>query len=70
MTSTDVNYYRKRADQERAAARDASKQFVAEIHLELVRAYEDLLQHPELRLVGSETTVNIRSPRPHALTLD
>lgn len=52
MTSKDVDYYRKRAEQERAAARDASKQYIAEIHLELARAYEALLEHPELRLVG------------------
>ena len=49
MTSTDIGYFRARAEQEREAARQATQPYIAEIHLELARAYEALAEHPELR---------------------
>ena len=49
MSSHDIEYYRARAAQEREAADQSDKQFIAEIHLELARAYEALTEHPELR---------------------
>lgn len=49
MTPEDTNYYRARAEQEREAASDADKQYIAEIHLELARQYEALAEVPELR---------------------
>ena len=52
MTSRDEDYYRARAEEEREAASHARNAHVAEIHRELARAYEGLLDHPELRLVG------------------
>ena len=45
----DFEYFRARAEQEREAAQDASKQHVAEIHLELANAYEALMEHPMIR---------------------
>jgi len=48
MTSTDVDYYRKRAAQEREAALDPCEH-IAEIHLELARAYEALVEQGDLR---------------------
>ena len=56
MTPEDTNYYRARAEQEREAARNADKQYVAEIHLELARQYEALAEvrelRPKLRMFG------------------
>ena len=56
MAPTDIDYYRRRAAQEREASGLASKQNVTEVHLELARAYEALLENaemrPALRLVG------------------
>lgn len=49
MISEDTHYYRARAEQEREAAKDADKQYIAEIHLELARQYEALAKVPELR---------------------
>lgn len=51
MSSQDIHYFRARAVQEREAANQSDKQFIAEIHLELARAYEALAEHPELRTV-------------------
>jgi len=47
MTSTDTEYFRARAEQEREAARHATQPFIANIHLELAKAYEALAKHPE-----------------------
>ena len=49
MSSHDIHYYCGRAAQEREAANQSDKQFLAEIHLELARAYEALAENPELR---------------------
>ena len=50
MSSHDeFEYYRARAEQEHEAAQDAGKQHVAEIHLELAKAYEALMEHPMIR---------------------
>lgn len=50
MSSDDIEYYRARAAQERAAAADATQLEVAAIHLELAKLYEALSRQPELRL--------------------
>ena len=50
MSSDDIEYYRTRATEERAAAADSTQSEVAAIHLELARLYEALAQQPELRL--------------------
>jgi hypothetical protein len=49
MSPTDVAYYRRRADDERKRAREASRAHVAAIHEELARQYEALIEHIELR---------------------
>ena len=49
MSSHDIDYFRSRAEQEREAASRSDKLYIAEIHLELARAYEALAEHPELR---------------------
>ena len=49
MSSHDIRYYCARAAQEREIASRSDKQFIAEIHLELARAYEALAENPELR---------------------
>lgn len=59
MSSHDSDYYRARAEQEREAARDASKRYIAAIHLELARSYEALVDHPELR-----TGLRLATPQP------
>lgn len=51
MSADDTDYYRKRAEQERAAAAEAWRAEVAAIHLELAALYEALTEQPELRPV-------------------
>lgn len=49
MSRDDSQYYRERADSERALALTAAAENVAEIHEELARLYEALATQPELR---------------------
>ena len=49
MTSNDASYYRQRAVTERAMALASDRQNVREIHEELARQYEALVDHAELR---------------------
>ena len=49
MYSNDLEYYRQRAIRERALAKEAERQDVAEIHEELARQYEALVEQDELR---------------------
>ena len=49
MPSSDVEYYRHRASEERELARDARRADVAAIHEELARQYEALVNRAELR---------------------
>lgn len=48
MSPHDIEYYRERALTERALAKAAERQNVAEIHEELAKQYEALAEHPEL----------------------
>ena len=47
--SEDVTYYRERANAERALALSSERQDVAEIHAELARLYQALVDQEELR---------------------
>ena len=49
MSSNDVDYYRKRANDERRLALAASQQNVAAIHEELAKQYQALVDQAELR---------------------
>lgn len=49
MSPTDVDYYRARAIEEREHALAADHKNVAEIHLELARLYDALVNEPSLR---------------------
>ena len=49
MLPTDVEYYRARAIEEREQALAADRQDVAEIHLELARLYNALVNEPAIR---------------------
>ena len=49
MSSDDLSYYRQRAAAERAAARASSNADIAEIHEELARLYDALVEHEQLR---------------------
>lgn len=49
MPSNDTDYYRQRAATERAMAQAAGQRNVAEIHEELARQYEALVDQVELR---------------------
>ena len=53
MSSDDLNYYRRRAITERVNAKLASRADVAEIHEELARLYDALIEHETLRPVLS-----------------
>ena len=53
MLSKDVEYYRQRASAERRLALASSQQNVAEIHEELARQYQGLIDHVELRPTGT-----------------
>ena len=49
MSSDDINYYRERARVERERASESSSEDIAEIHEELARLYEALVEHESLR---------------------
>lgn len=49
MSSEDINYYRERAQVERQRARESSNADIAEIHEELARLYDALVEHESLR---------------------
>lgn len=49
MSSNDVSYYRLRAQVERERAESCVNANVAEIHAELARLYEALVEHESLR---------------------
>lgn len=49
MAHSDVEYYRARAIEEREQARVTHRQYVAEIHRELARLYEALVDEPAIR---------------------
>lgn len=57
LMSDDSSYYRQRAVTERAMALASERQDVREIHEELARQYEALVDHSELR-----TTLRIPVP--------
>ena len=61
MSSDDVHYYRQRAQTERERAKLSSRQEIAEIHEELARLYEALIEHDSLR-----PRLSIVTPRPEA----
>jgi len=51
VAETDIEYYRRRAIQEREYALAADRQDVAAIHLELARLYDALVNEPGIRPV-------------------
>lgn len=63
MSSSDLEYYRKRAIAERALAKTASHSEVAAIHEELARQYEALVEQAELRPT-LRIAISTRIPTP------
>ena len=51
MSQDEVAYFRSRAAAEREAAKDASRAEIAEIHQELARLYDALIENEHLRPV-------------------
>ena len=49
MSPTDVEYYRARAVEEREQALAAHRENVSEIHFELARLYDALVNEPAIR---------------------
>lgn len=49
MARNDIDYYRARAIEEREQALASDRQNVAEIHLELARLYDALVNEPAIR---------------------
>jgi len=49
VSHDDVEYYRQRALSERTLAESADRRIVAEIHTELARQYEALIEQADLR---------------------
>lgn len=49
MSSDDIGYYRQRAITERVNAKRAERAEIAEIHEELARLYDALVEHEVLR---------------------
>ena len=56
MAQNDVDYYRARAIEERALARSSDRTNVREIHEELARQYEALVEQAPLRPILSIKT--------------
>ena len=52
MTASDTNYYRQRAATERELAAASERQNVREIHEELARQYDALVEQESLRPGG------------------
>ena len=48
MSLEDVDYYRRRAREERAIAEAAANPEIAKVHLDLAKGYEALVEHAEL----------------------
>ena len=57
MPAQDTRYYRERAAKERALALASERQQVREIHEDLARQYEALVEQTELR-----STLRIQAP--------
>lgn len=66
MTADDTSYYRRRAVEERARALSCERQDVREIHEELARQYDALVERAELRPV-SRTVVAVVGSQPAAV---
>jgi len=49
VSSEDISYYRERARVERERAKESSAADIAEIHEELARLYDALVEHETLR---------------------
>jgi hypothetical protein len=49
VSSEDISYYRERARVERERAKESSSADIAEIHEELARLYDALVEHESLR---------------------
>lgn len=49
MSDADLAYYRARATEERKHALASHRKNVAEVHLELARLYDALVNEPEIR---------------------
>ena len=49
MSQSDIEYYRQRAKAERETAKQSNRADVAEIHEELARLYDALIEHEQLR---------------------
>ena len=63
MTWNDAEYFRSRADIERALAAKAPNPVVAEVHLELAERYEKMIREgdrPTLHVVPSSKPVALR----------
>jgi hypothetical protein len=76
MASDDVAYYRQRAISERVNARNADRAEIAEIHEELVRLYDALIEYEQLRptlrfqqSIASRSRLFSHPPQLHFLTL-
>lgn len=73
MSSEDLSYYRQRAITERVNAKRAERQEIAEIHEELARLYDALVEHECLRPTLSTATPNHpreRSPLPRVTIIE
>ena len=63
MPSDDTNYYRARANDERAMALKSERREVAAIHEELARQYQALVEQAELR-----PSIHINIPERNSAT--
>lgn len=63
MSSEDISYYRQRAEAEREHAKNSSRAGIAEIHEELARLYDALIEHSELRPRAKLSIVTPKSDR-------
>ena len=53
MFTSELEYYRQRAQQERERAQTATDPIVAEVHRALAERYEELTKQPEIRVALS-----------------
>ena len=65
MSWNDADYFRRRAEAERALAATSNNSLVAEVHLELAKRYEQLVLEEDRPSLGIVSSRDLRSgPRP------
>jgi hypothetical protein len=64
MSLDNIDYYRRRAREERAIAEAAANREIAKVHLDLAKGYEALVAHANLLPPTRDSTSGEEADRP------